>query len=79
MERAMFNRSKQEKSVDTFITALYTLTLSEHCNSGALTEEMIHDWIVIGWRDSNLSIKLELDEKLDIHKAIMQVREAGTI
>ena len=77
-ERAMFNRRKQEEgeSVDTFITALYTL--SEHCNYGALTE-MIHDHIVVGLRDSNLSLKLQLDEKLDLQKRITQVREAEMI
>jgi hypothetical protein len=74
----MFNRRKQEgESVDTFITALYTL--SEHCNYGALTEEMIRNRIVVGLQDSNLSLKLQLDEKLDLHKAITQVREAETI
>ena len=61
----------------SFITALYTL--SEHCNYGALTEEMIRDRIVVGLRDSNLSLNLQLDEKLDLHKAITQVHEAETI
>ena len=54
-------------------------TLSKHCNYGALTEEMIRDRIVVGLRDSNLSLKLQLDEKLDLQKAITQVREAETI
>ena len=77
-EWAIFSRHKQEEgeSVDTFITALYTL--SEHCNYGVLTEEMIRD-LIVGLRDSNLSLKQQLDEKLDLHKAITQVREAETI
>ena len=40
---------------------------------------MIYDCIVVGLRDSNLSLKLQLDEKLDLQKAITQVREAETI
>ena len=40
---------------------------------------MIRDRIVVGLRDSNLSLKLQLDEKLDLQKAITQVREAETI
>ena len=49
--------ANRKVSVDTFITAL-----SEHCNYGALKEEMIRDRIVVGLRDSNLSLKLQLDE-----------------
>ena len=73
----LIGANRKKVSVDTFITALYTL--SEHCNYGALKEEMIRDRIVVGLRDSNLSLKLQLDEKLDLQKAITQVREAETI
>ena len=47
-ERAVFNKRKQEEGepVDTFITSLYSLF--EHCNYGALREEMIRDRIVVG-------------------------------
>ena len=42
-ERARFNQRFQQEGekVDTFITALFTL--SEHCKYGALTEELIRD------------------------------------
>ena len=71
-------RFQQEgEKVDTFITALFTL--SEHCKYGALTEELIRDRIVVGIRDSNLSLKLQLDEKLDLDKAVTQAREAEMI
>jgi hypothetical protein len=51
-ERAVFNKCKQEEgeTVDTFITSLYSL--SEHCDYGALREEMIRDRIVVGIRDA---------------------------
>ena len=47
-ERMKFNmRIQQEgESVENFITALYTL--SETCNYGGLTNEMIRDRIVVG-------------------------------
>ena len=50
-ERAMFNSRRQEdgETVDSFITALYTL--SEHCQYGNLRNEMIRDRIVVGIRN----------------------------
>ena len=46
-ERARFNRRRQEEgeSVDSFITALYTL--AEHCGYGELHDEMVRDRIVV--------------------------------
>ena len=78
-ERAMFNRRKQEdgETVDAFITSLYTL--SEHCNYGALREEMIRDRLVVGIRDSTVSLKLQMNETLTLDKAVTTVREAETI
>ena len=59
-ERAVFNRRKQEneESVETFITALYSL--AEHCNYGNLREEMIRDRIVVGVRYFTLDLSLKL-------------------
>ena len=55
-ERAKFNMRRQEEgeSVDDFITSLYSLV--EHCNYGALQEEMIRDRLVAGVRDAALSL-----------------------
>ena len=63
-ERAVFNKCKREEgeTVDTFITSLYSL--SEHCDYGALREEMIRDRIVVGIRDAALLLKLQLMEIL---------------
>lgn len=78
-ERAVFNRRKQEEgeSIETFITALYSL--AEHCEYGNLREEMIRDRIVVGVRDSTLSLKLQLKEKLTLDDAVTQAREAEMI
>ena len=62
-ERAVFNQRVQKgESVDNFITSLYTL--SEHCEFGALREEMIRDRIVVGILNSKLSRKLQLERDL---------------
>ena len=54
-ERARFNRHKQEdgKSVDSFITDLHTL--AEHCDFGALHNQLIRDRIVVEIMDSKVS------------------------
>ena len=69
-ERAKFNMRRQEEgeSVDDFITSLYGLV--EHCNYGALQDEMIQDRLVAGVRDASLSLKLQMDSELTLEKAI---------
>ena len=78
-ERAKFNRLIQEggESVDTFITALYSL--AEHCGYSELHDEMIRDRIVVGIRNSALSEKLQLDPRLTLDSAISQVRQSEAI
>ena len=78
-ERARFNCRKQEQGepVDTFITALYAL--AEHCNYGALHDEMIRDKIVVGIRDASLSEKLQLDADLTLTTAVAKVRQAEAV
>ncbi|GBM60645.1 hypothetical protein AVEN_73317-1 [Araneus ventricosus] len=73
-ERAQFNKRVQldGESVNTFITALYTL--SEHCEYGVLHDELIRDRIVVGILDKNLSEKLQLDADLTLTKVIERVR-----
>ena len=60
-ERAKFNQRKQMtgEHVDSFITWLHKLI--EHCDYGALKDEMIRDKIVVGLVDEQLSEKLQLD------------------
>ena len=69
-ECTRFNQHKQEegKSVDDFITALFCL--SEHYQYGNLREEMIQHRIVIGFDDSSLSEKLQLEAELTLEKPL---------
>ena len=74
-ERAKFNMRKQEtsESVDAFITDLYCM--SEHCEFGALREELIRDRIVVGLQDVKLSEKLQMDSSLTLQTAINKARQ----
>ncbi|XP_055913692.1 uncharacterized protein LOC129947228 [Eupeodes corollae] len=78
-ERAMFNSRKQEEGepVDTFITSLYAL--AEHCNFGALHDELIRDRIVVGVRDHKLSEKLQMDNALTLEKAVQHARQSEAV
>ena len=60
-ERAKFNRRCQEEgeNVDSYITSLFCL--AEHCEYGALHDDMIRDRTIVGIVDSALSLKLQLD------------------
>ena len=75
-ERAKFNRRSQEEgeNVDSYITSLFCL--AEHCEYGALHDQMIRDRIVVGIVDSALSLKLQLDAKLTLKKAIDAARQS---
>ena len=78
-ERAKFNRRRQEdgETVDTFITALHSLT--EYCDYGTLKDEMIRDGIVVGLQDSKLPEKLQLDPELSLTKAINHARQSEAV
>ena len=78
-ERAKFNKRKQEEgeTVDSFVTSLYTL--SEHCGYNDLREEMIRDRIVVGIKDSNLSLKMQLDPELTLKKATDMARQSESV
>ena len=73
------NRRRQEEgeSVDSFITALYTL--AEHCGYGELHDEMVRDRIVVGIRNGALSEKLQLNADLTQQTAITQLRQAEAV
>jgi len=78
-DRANFNlRSQQEgESVETFITDLHCL--AEHCEFGALKDELVRDRIVVGLKDKKLSDKLQLDSKLTREKAVTHARQSETV
>ena len=64
---------QDEETVDTFVTALYTL--AEGCSYGTLHDEMICDRIVVRLLDSSLSEKLQLDLTLTLETTIKSTRE----
>ena len=78
-ERAKFNQRRQQEgeSVDSFITALYTLV--EHCGFGELRDEIIRDRIVVGLLNPRLSEKLQMDDKLTLESAITQARQLEAV
>ena len=78
-ERARFNRRCQlpEEPADRFIAALYTL--AESCEYGTLRDEMIRDRIVVGIRSTALSQRMQMDAKLTLESAKMQVRQSEAV
>ena len=59
--------------VDSFINALFCL--AEHCEYGALNDEMIRDCIVVGITDAEVSLKLQMNSTLTLKKAIDMARQ----
>ena len=78
-ERTKFNQRKQEEgeAVDDFIMDLYQL--AEHCNYGALHDELIRDRIVVGLRNAALLEKLQFDAEPTLEKAVKMARENEAI
>lgn len=77
-ERYKFNSRRQQvgESVDSFVTALYSL--AESCEYGTLKEELIRDRIVIGVREVRTSERLQLTTDLTLEKALNIARQAET-
>ena len=63
-EQMKFNQRIQQEgeSVESFISDLYVL--SETCNYGGLTNEMIRNRIVIGIPDDSEAERLQIDPEL---------------
>ncbi|TWW58989.1 hypothetical protein D4764_06G0005190 [Takifugu flavidus] len=49
--------------------------LAEHCNYGAMQEEMIRDRLVVGIRYQGLSESLQMDSELTLAKAVLKIRQ----
>ena len=78
-ERARFNRRNQQsgETAEQYIMTLYDL--AEHCDYGALKEEMIRDRLVVGIRDSALSEKLQMDSVLTLESAKKLIRQREAV
>lgn len=75
-ERFKFNSRQQlpGESVDSFITSLHSL--AEHCEYGALKEDLIRDRIVVGMSDVKTSERLQLQSNLKLADAILAAKQA---
>ena len=78
-ERAIFNRRNQlpGESAEQYIMQLYRL--AETCNYGDLEAEMIHDRLVVGIRNGQLSERLQLDPDLTLEKAKKVIRQQEAV
>ena len=78
-ERAKFNVRTQQggEAIDGFITDLHTL--SEHCQYGALREELIRDRIVVGIKDKGLSEKMQMNRNLTLAIATDMSRHSAQV
>ena len=76
IERAKFNRRVQQPGefVDVFIQDLYRL--AEHCDYGALREQLIRDRIVVGVIDDALSDRLQAQADLTLDQSVQVSRQA---
>ena len=78
-ERARFNRRDQQsgETAEQCIMALYDL--AEHCDYGALKEELIRDRLVVGIRDTALSQRLQMDSTLTLESAKKSIRQKEAV
>lgn len=61
--------------MENFISDLYRL--AEFCEYGALKEETIHDYLVVGITNKKLSEKLQMNASLMLENAVQQARQAS--
>ena len=76
IEQAKFNRRVQQPGeyVDVFIQDFYRL--AEHCDYGALREQLIRDRIVVGVIDDALSDRLQAQADLTLDQSVQVSRQA---
>lgn len=66
-------KSQVTELAKLFISAVYKL--AEHCNYGAMQEEMITDRLVVGIRHQGLSESLQMDSELTLAKAVLKIKQ----
>ena len=78
-ERAKFNERKQrdDETVDEYIAELYRL--AQHCEFGALHDQLIRDHIVVGIRDRELSEKLQMEATLTLNATVTKARQSEAV
>lgn len=80
-ERANFNSRLQNdgEPVEEFITELYRLAELCDFRDKAMKEEMIRDRLVVGIRNQRLKERLQLEDDLDLKKAMTMIRNAEQV
>ena len=78
-ERASFNLAYQlaDESAEQFITRLCQLAVN--CEFGDLKNEMIHDRLIIGIREGQLSERLQMESDLTLQKAEKLVQQRAAV
>ena len=78
-ERARYNRRNQHEgeTSEEYIMELYRL--SESCDYGEFTSEMIRDRLVVGILDTALSQQLQLDPGLTLEIAKKRIRQREAV
>ena len=76
VERARFNKRKQQpgEPMDVFIQDLYRL--ADHCEYAELKDSLIRDRIVVGVTDDKLSDNLQSKSDLTLDRAVQLCRQA---
>ena len=74
-----FNHRNQlpGETTEEYVTVLFNLV--ESCNYGNLSEEMLHDRLVVGIQDATLSERLQMDLELTLEKAMKMVRQKEAV
>ena len=78
-ERAHFKFRNQHdgESAEQYIMEIHKLT--ENCDYGTLKEELIHDRLVVGIQNSQLSESFQLDPNLTLEKAKKKIRQREAV
>ena len=78
-ERARFNRrsQKERETAEKYIMELYRL--SETCEYGDMSDDMIRDRLIVGIRDTSLSQQLQIDPELTLEKAKQRIRQREAV
>ena len=79
IEHAKLNKCAQlpDETAEQFIASLYNLAAD--CNFRDLRNELIHDRIVVGIRDTSLSECLQMDPELTLEKAKTLIRQREVV
>lgn len=73
MEEPRIKVLAQAKTADISYTRLLLCTLAFDCEFNTLKDKFIYDRIVVGIADKKLSVRLQLDEALDLNKTTKMV------